>query len=214
MYKILLAFIFLLLLPVVVYAAPAYSFSPEILALQPNIEKSIDIRIYGATDRSAVEVVLNYSNNIEIMSITESGGTLGLNKKTGSGIATIDLAKIGGSSFTEGEVIATIVVKLLYGDSGSIVVNTLPPGEAESSLDITGSSSSSYSESKIDIYSQDEYEKVFGSIDVSSTGIANIFQILGLFLIFLSLPLLAVFFLLRAKRARAMLETNNTSIVS
>jgi hypothetical protein len=26
---------------------------------------------------------------------------------------------------------ATLVIKLLYGESGSIVVNTLPPGEVE-----------------------------------------------------------------------------------
>ena len=202
MYKFLLALTLLLLLPVVTYAVPSYSFSPEILVLETNVESNIDLRIHGATDTNAVEIVLNYSEGLEIIRIVENTGFLGLNKKVGDGIATIDLAKVGHSNFTEGETIATVTVKLVYGNTGSITINTLPPGESGS--DIVVSTTTSASSNKIELYTPGEFEKVFSNIGEVRVGGIELVKIIGLVVVVLSLPVLAAFFLVKAKRARAI----------
>jgi hypothetical protein len=204
MKTILLGLFIFLLSPVLVLASPYYSFSPEILALEVNDTSNVDLKVYGASDTNAVEVILNYSEGIEISGITEGPGLLGLNKRVGGGVATIDVAKAGGSNFAEGEVTAVVTVKLLNKDGGNITVSILPPDS--SGADNVSSSSSSSSKSSIEVYSREEYEQVFGSSDkVTPPDMGLVVKIVALGVVLSILPALALYFFIKAKRARAIL---------
>lgn len=204
MKTVFLGLIIFLLSPVLVLASPYYSFSPEILALEINEESKVDLKVYGASDTNAVEVILNYSEGIEISAITEGAGLLGLNKKVGGGVATIDVAKAGGSNFVEGEVISVVTVKLLNKDGGNITVTILPPDS--SGVDNVSSSSSYTSKGSIEVYSREGYEQVFGSNNrVTPPDMGLLAKIVALAAVLLVLPALSLFFFIKARRARAIL---------